>query len=142
MVYFKACCSDEARIINKIESQLLHWFTCNPSCFFFLLIFTCDMTLRHYLICQHHPLSTDFTIHVYRRDNCKWMTQMYWAEKKKNHTIIPYTTMTQVQLIDLFIGHICGKWRIKGIPNIYNCFGGNNLHRELWMKSQPESALD
>lgn len=62
--------------------------------------------------------------------------------RKKNHTIIPYTTMTQVQLIELFIGQICGKWRTKGIPNIYNCFGGNNLHRELWMKSQPESALD
>lgn len=71
------------------------------------------MTLRHYLICQHHPKSTDFTIHVYRRDNCKRMTQMYWVKKKKklnkNHTIIPSTTMTQVQLMDLFIGQICGE---------------------------------
>ena len=40
---------------------------------------------------------------------------MYWVKKEKQKQKIkiqikPYTTMTLVQLIDLFIGQICGKW--------------------------------
>lgn len=40
LVYFQARCSDEARVINRIKSQLLHWFTCNHLLLFIFNIHT------------------------------------------------------------------------------------------------------
>lgn len=142
LVYFKACCcsSDEARIQQKIKSQLLHWFTCKPLLVFFFFFFSFNIHTWHNITSRLN-MPTPSEKALISRFMCTgeitangWLKcGGYKKKKNKNHTIIPYTSMTQVQLIDLFIGTICGKWWTKVIPNIYSRFGGDNLHRELWM---------